>query len=527
MGGFVAMDGQSTRRPGEAKPQQRLTGPHTSATEPARGIAAALNGSPRTQSMMQMDRALAASPRVQRMAVLQRALNAPRDAGSALRAATDSGRGPLPYRASMERAFGQDFSQVRAHFGRAAPLGAIGARAAAHGETIAFAETTPDRETVAHELTHVAQQRLAATGAPARVASASAPAEREAASLAPRAAAGARVDVVAAPGPGLHLVRYKPGDLVMVDGHQARIESLVEPENEIDDLQKYNLTIVKPRSGSKSKSGERMPRVSGARLSPASSSSASASAFASFDIKESASELGGMESGLSLAGPIISNSNVNAQVDPRFQEQYERHKLDLALRLTPLGHDAATALVGSSGNLRGKLAELMVQNILNERIAGEDQFVMQDRKVGVPDEIYGVTSLADIDHMIVDETDDELLRPRALVETKSGTETPEAAKRELVRKFEQLRKLAPQKASKKAKGPPPELYSVDETGKPSEDTVETDEYDFSDLSDMQLLTAGPKRGPMETQYDIQLPFTAEEMQQFTNYVVDRYRRLNG
>jgi hypothetical protein len=57
----------------------------------------------------------------------------------------------------------------------------------------------------------------------------------------------------------------------MIDGHQASIESLVELENEVDDLQKYNLTIVKPRTGSKSKSGDRMPRVSGARLSSASS----------------------------------------------------------------------------------------------------------------------------------------------------------------------------------------------------------------------------------------------------------------
>jgi hypothetical protein len=160
-----------------------------------------------------------------------------------------------------------------------------------------------------------------------------------------------------------------------------------------------------------------------------------------------------MEPGLSLAGPVISNSNVNAPVNPRFHEEYDRHKLDLALLLTPLGHDASMALGGSTGNLRGKLAELMVQNILTEQIAGEDQHVMQDRKVGVPNEIYGVTSLADIDHLIVDETEDKLLRPRALVETKSGTETPESAWREVREKFNQLKKLASQKATKKAKGP--------------------------------------------------------------------------
>jgi hypothetical protein len=59
----------------------------------------------------------------------------------------DPGR-QVPFRAEMEAAFGQDFSRVEATRGAPEALGALGARAAAAGENVAFADTSPDRETM-------------------------------------------------------------------------------------------------------------------------------------------------------------------------------------------------------------------------------------------------------------------------------------------------------------------------------------------------------------------------------------------
>lgn len=75
--------------------------------------------------------------------------------------ATAGAAGAVPYRREMERAFGQDFSGVRAYTGRREPMEAIGAHAAANGEQVAFAEASPSRKLVAHELTHVVQRRRA------------------------------------------------------------------------------------------------------------------------------------------------------------------------------------------------------------------------------------------------------------------------------------------------------------------------------------------------------------------------------
>jgi hypothetical protein len=61
----------------------------------------------------------------------------------------------------MERAFGEDFSTVSAHLGPAAAetSSTLAATAFTIGEQIAFREASPSRELVAHELTHVVQQR--------------------------------------------------------------------------------------------------------------------------------------------------------------------------------------------------------------------------------------------------------------------------------------------------------------------------------------------------------------------------------
>ncbi|MGF1625576.1 MAG: DUF4157 domain-containing protein [Alphaproteobacteria bacterium] len=66
---------------------------------------------------------------------------------------------PLPYRAEMERAFGLSFGDVTARTGIGAALDLLGADAATHGTEVAFRATNPRPGQVAHELTHVLQQR--------------------------------------------------------------------------------------------------------------------------------------------------------------------------------------------------------------------------------------------------------------------------------------------------------------------------------------------------------------------------------
>lgn len=75
----------------------------------------------------------------------------------------------IPHRAEMEESFGQDFGDVRAHTGPQANQAArgLGAHAYAVGNNIAFANGgKPNKALVAHELTHVVQQRGGGGGKP-------------------------------------------------------------------------------------------------------------------------------------------------------------------------------------------------------------------------------------------------------------------------------------------------------------------------------------------------------------------------
>lgn len=86
---------------------------------------------------------------------------------SAVRATASAGLAgggsALPHLQRIQQSFGpqHDLSGVTAHQGPTARAAseAIGARAYAMGESIAFAESTPDLHTVAHEAAHVVQQR--------------------------------------------------------------------------------------------------------------------------------------------------------------------------------------------------------------------------------------------------------------------------------------------------------------------------------------------------------------------------------
>ena len=74
-----------------------------------------------------------------------------------MRAASTGGASEIPHRKELEQKFGQDFSGVRAHFGKKAELQRIGAEAATLGNTVVFAQHSPSKRTVAHELAHVVQ----------------------------------------------------------------------------------------------------------------------------------------------------------------------------------------------------------------------------------------------------------------------------------------------------------------------------------------------------------------------------------
>lgn len=68
---------------------------------------------------------------------------------------------PAPLKEEMEARFGADFSEVRLHTDSAAHASAalLGARAYTSGRHIVFGDTSTEKRTLAHELTHVLQQR--------------------------------------------------------------------------------------------------------------------------------------------------------------------------------------------------------------------------------------------------------------------------------------------------------------------------------------------------------------------------------
>lgn len=88
---------------------------------------------------------------------------APEQSDTGVREVLRSPGRPLaaPVRRDMEARFGADFSDVRLHTGAAAARSAhaIGARAYTSGSHVVIGDGGGDRHTLAHELTHVVQQR--------------------------------------------------------------------------------------------------------------------------------------------------------------------------------------------------------------------------------------------------------------------------------------------------------------------------------------------------------------------------------
>lgn len=112
----------------------------------------------------------------------------------------------VPFRNEMEHAFRTDFSSVRAHVARPTEMAALGAHAATVGEDVVFASASPGREVVAHELTHVVQQRSVGAASLGRsaVSSPHDAAELEATVVARQVVAGQSVQVNASPAASIH-----------------------------------------------------------------------------------------------------------------------------------------------------------------------------------------------------------------------------------------------------------------------------------------------------------------------------------
>jgi Domain of unknown function (DUF4157) len=80
------------------------------------------------------------------------------------RSITPSERIPvaLPFRGDLEHMFRAELANVRAYVGAEHSLASLGARAAAEDNIVAFAERSPRRSLVAHEVAHVLQARTSA-----------------------------------------------------------------------------------------------------------------------------------------------------------------------------------------------------------------------------------------------------------------------------------------------------------------------------------------------------------------------------
>jgi Domain of unknown function (DUF4157) len=152
------------------------------------------------------------------------------DPARAFAAAASGSFAEIPYRAEMEARFAADFSSVQSFAGRG--LDDLGALAATRGEQVVFASEAPDRQTVAHELTHVLQSRQGLTSGGKVMSDPGDASEHEARDVAaaldgPAASgeAAVAVAVAAAPSGAIHRQEHQPAphpSHLDAGGHRAR-----------------------------------------------------------------------------------------------------------------------------------------------------------------------------------------------------------------------------------------------------------------------------------------------------------------
>ena len=162
---------------------------------------------------------------------------------------TSDGGAPIPYKAEMERAFGQDFTGVRAHHGPKVLQGA-GMRAGARGEDVVFDAANPSKEQVAHEVAHVVQTRNGE--AAAETSRAGDTAEREAVDAGKAVAQGEAVEVSAAATGAVQGDWFTHPDSAIGDALNSRDnEAQLDAEEDLQDFmaESYSLANFHPSTG--------------------------------------------------------------------------------------------------------------------------------------------------------------------------------------------------------------------------------------------------------------------------------------
>ncbi|MCK6506501.1 DUF4157 domain-containing protein [Myxococcota bacterium] len=179
-------------------PKQRAPGPGLSAPSPERASSAA-GPSPAPGGRQPRGNGQAQDR-------VQDRVKARGGAGGELRGRMQGSPSSLPYREQVEALLGVDLGGVQAFLGQQDELARRGADAAASGDVIAFADTSPTLEQVVHEVVHLVQELEHGPAAPGTQSRPGDASERESRRLGGQARAGR---------PGV--VREKPAGAVQRD----------------------------------------------------------------------------------------------------------------------------------------------------------------------------------------------------------------------------------------------------------------------------------------------------------------------
>ncbi|GAA2460846.1 DUF4157 domain-containing protein [Streptomyces macrosporus] len=227
--------GEAPRRPRQAPAPGTARSRGTSAAQASAGRGAAVPVLPTLRALAALQRTAGnravtrmlrdaghrAAPRVQRSAVTGEEATAAVQRSAVADVLRGPGQ-PLPaaLRGEMEARLGADFADVRLHTGPAARASAaqVGARAYTSGSHVVIGDGGADKHTLAHELTHVIQQRQGAVagtdnGAGLRISDPSDRFERAAEANAVRVMARPRPTTSAAPHPSDGAEEHAEGTL--------------------------------------------------------------------------------------------------------------------------------------------------------------------------------------------------------------------------------------------------------------------------------------------------------------------------
>ncbi|MFJ2812367.1 DUF4157 domain-containing protein [Streptomyces sp. NPDC087294] len=154
---------RTSRQRGESAEERQPSGGRAGARREASGTGAAVPPPLTAAALNAVQRSAGNAAATEMIARRVRPTAAPQQADTGVRDVLRSGGKPLPggVRQEMEARIGADFSSVRLHTGAAAARSAraVGARAYTSGDNVVIGDGGRDKHTLAHELTHVVQQR--------------------------------------------------------------------------------------------------------------------------------------------------------------------------------------------------------------------------------------------------------------------------------------------------------------------------------------------------------------------------------